>query len=94
MAYPTWSPDGKQVAYAENWAIYAQSADGGTPRLLTAKPAAHTLAWSPDGRWVAFVSGNPVFAYGEVPWGNVTSLGNMAPSALWMCRPKAGSRSG
>ena len=56
MAYPTWSPDGREIAYAENWAVYAQPADGGTPRLLTAKPAAHTLTWSPDGRWVAFVS--------------------------------------
>ena len=90
VAYPTWSPDGKQIAYAENWAVYAQPADGGTPRLLTAKPAAHTLTWSPDGRWVAFVSGNPVFAYGEVPWGNATSLGNMAPSALWLVPAKGG----
>ena len=90
VAYPTWSPDGKQIAYAENWAVYAQPADGGTPRLLTAQPAAHTLAWSPDGRWVAFVSGNPVFAYGEVPWGNATSLGNMAPSAVWVVPAKGG----
>ncbi|HET6690134.1 MAG TPA: hypothetical protein VFG74_04635, partial [Miltoncostaeaceae bacterium] len=90
VAYPTWSPDGKEIAYAENWAVYAQPADGGTPRLLTAKPAAHTLTWSPNGRWVAFVSGNPVFAYGEVPWGNATSLGNMAPSALWLVPAKGG----
>jgi Tol biopolymer transport system component/DNA-binding SARP family transcriptional activator len=90
VAYPTWSPDGREIAYAENWAVYAQPADGGTPRLLTAKPAAHTLTWSPDGRWVAFVSGNPVFAYGEVPWGNATSLGNMAPSALWLVPAKGG----
>jgi len=90
VAYPAWSPDGKRLAYAENWSVYMQPADGGAASLVARQPAAHTLAWSPDGRWLAFVSGNPVFAYGEVPWGNATSLGNMAPSAVWVVRASGG----
>ena len=92
VAYPAWSPDGRSVAYAENWAVYLRAADGrGKARLVTDGVPAHTLSWSPDGRWIAFVSGNPGFAYGETPWGNATSLGNAAPSAVWVVRVSGGA---
>jgi Tol biopolymer transport system component/DNA-binding SARP family transcriptional activator len=89
VAYPTWSPDGRRLAYVEDWAIYRRSIDGGEARLVSREPAAHSLSWSPDGKWIAFVSGNPVFSYGELPWGSPTNLGNIAPSSIWVV-PAAG----
>jgi TolB protein len=90
VAYPAWSPDGRLLAYVEDWAIYTRPADGGQPRLVTREPAAHSLSWSPDGKWIAFVSGNPVFSYGELPWGSSTNLGNVAPSSIWVVPASGG----
>jgi Tol biopolymer transport system component/DNA-binding SARP family transcriptional activator len=90
VAYPAWSPDGRTVAYVEDWAIYTRPVDGGEPRLISRDPAAHTLAWSPSGRHIAFVSGNSMFAYGELPWGSATNLGNVAPSSIWVVAASGG----
>ena len=63
--YPTWSPDGSQIAfvsyrdqhrvYAE---IYVMDADGGNERNITNAPDSDDTypAWSPDGRSIAIVS--------------------------------------
>ena len=75
VAYPAWSPDGREIAYVENWAIYVRPVGGGQARRLSEVPTPHSLAWSPDGKWIACVSGNPVFTFGEAPWGNSTNLG-------------------
>jgi Tol biopolymer transport system component/DNA-binding SARP family transcriptional activator len=91
VAYPAWSPDGRTIAYVENWTIYTRPADSGPPRRISGRPAAHSLAWSPDGKWIAFVSGNPVFAYGESPWGSYTNLGNVAPSSIWIVSAGGGT---
>ncbi|HEY3012614.1 MAG TPA: BTAD domain-containing putative transcriptional regulator [Gemmatimonadales bacterium] len=91
VAYPAWSPDGHTIAYVENWAIYTRPADGGRARLVSEHPAAHSLAWSPDGKWIAFVSGNPVFSFGEAPWGSSTNLGNVAPSTIWVVPASGGA---
>jgi TolB protein len=90
VAYPAWSPDGRLLAYVEDWAIYTRPIDGGQSRLVTQEPAAHSLSWSPDGKWIAFVSGNPVFSYGELPWGSSTNLGNVAPSSIWVVPASGG----
>ena len=57
---PTWSPDGKRVAFERqvsptNWDIYVTSAAGGKAVPLMRTPAQETsAAWSPDGRRIAF----------------------------------------
>jgi eukaryotic-like serine/threonine-protein kinase len=57
---PYWSPDGKTIAFAgatigKLWQVYAVSAEGGTPRLVS--PSDHNYGdptWSPDGFSLAF----------------------------------------
>ena len=60
---PTWSPDGRSIAFA-NWCddgqgcIQVVSADAETPPARIGFPAGvhDSPAWSPDGRKIAFVS--------------------------------------
>lgn len=58
---PRFSPDGRFVAYdsqaagANDAGVFIVSADGGTPRRLTAPGMRAILpAWSADGRWIYF----------------------------------------
>jgi Tol biopolymer transport system component len=62
-ANPTWSPDGKKLAFvsvtaARNAEIAIANADGSGRRELTRTAAAEAApAWSPDGRYIAFERG-------------------------------------
>jgi len=56
---PSFSPDGKTIAYASNIGGAAQvwtvDAAGGYPQLVTAfDDAVSGVEWSPDGKWLAF----------------------------------------
>jgi Tol biopolymer transport system component len=60
---PTWSPDGRQIAFDSNSdgaqrQVYIVESDGsGTPHRLTHSNEAETSpCWSPDGRQIAFTS--------------------------------------
>ena len=55
---PSFSPDGKQVAFITNMSgspqAWVVAAEGGWPRQITAFDDPVTaLDWSPDGRWIA-----------------------------------------
>ncbi|HTJ24280.1 MAG TPA: protein kinase, partial [Gemmatimonadaceae bacterium] len=56
---PTWSPDGRRIAF-QSWAkpdIYIVNADGSGLTKITDHPAADMdAAWSPDGHRIAFNS--------------------------------------
>jgi dipeptidyl aminopeptidase/acylaminoacyl peptidase len=58
---PTWSPDGKQVAFISNMSgrnnLWLVSAEGGFPTQLTVSDQRQTSpSWSPDGKWIAYQS--------------------------------------
>ncbi|MBN1527793.1 MAG: PD40 domain-containing protein [Thermoleophilaceae bacterium] len=62
FATPTWSPDGRRVAFASNrdtatFEIYVTGAQGGAvTRLTTNSVQDGNPTWSPDGRRIAFES--------------------------------------
>ena len=58
---PTWSPDGRHIAYARGnetqtrqTYLWAMNADGSCPVQLLDIVGINTLAWSPDDRFIAF----------------------------------------
>jgi Tol biopolymer transport system component/DNA-binding winged helix-turn-helix (wHTH) protein len=60
--FPTFSPDGNQVAFvankdqSDNFDIYVKLIGSSEPLRLTRHPAAeYSPAWSPDGRQIAFL---------------------------------------
>jgi len=58
---PTWSPDGKSVAFISNMSgrnnLWTVPADGGWPVQLTISDQRQSSpAWSPDGKWIAYQS--------------------------------------
>ena len=63
--WPTWSPDGRSLAFIRHVlidgryhsAIYAVDIKSGKEWRVThaPTPAEHTPSWSPDGKWIAFV---------------------------------------
>ena len=65
---PTFSPDGRQVAFAwngekrDNFDIYVKLVEGGEPLRLTHDPAPDlSPAWSPDGRFIAFLRQGAIY---------------------------------
>lgn len=56
--FPSWSPDGKQIAFYSDYSIEVINADGTGRRTVTGSYAnfAFSPAWSPDGTRIAFVS--------------------------------------
>ena len=52
------SPDGKRIAYHQNYQVYLADADGkNAAKVDTGHPFDFAPIWAPDGNWVAFVSG-------------------------------------
>ncbi|HEY9282068.1 MAG TPA: hypothetical protein VIP46_01310 [Pyrinomonadaceae bacterium] len=64
---PTWSPDGRRIAYVgnaeQNYDVYVVNADGtgAAARLTNTRGIYRDLAWSPDGTRLAYASGPDFF---------------------------------
>jgi dipeptidyl aminopeptidase/acylaminoacyl peptidase len=57
-AFPSFSPDGTQIAFIANLSglhqVWVVASDGGWPDLVTAlDDPIYSVAWSPDGAWLA-----------------------------------------
>ena len=60
---PTWSPDGRQIAFDQEGAIFITRADGSNVRKIEGLPTRSSgPAWSPDGQQIAFTS------MGDLTW--------------------------
>jgi TolB protein len=81
---PSWSPNGKQVAYVsfekKHASIYVQDVATAARRLITDYPGINGApAWSPDGRKLALVlskSGSPNIYTCDLNGGQLTQLTN------------------
>jgi dipeptidyl aminopeptidase/acylaminoacyl peptidase len=64
---PTWSPDGKTIAYASLDDIFVVNTDSFNQKNLTQTPAVNELGpvWSPDGTKIAFLSTNDYTYYSD-----------------------------
>lgn len=59
---PSWSPDGRQIAFLRGFQLFVIDAGGGEPRrvapgLAASGVAAYEPAWSPDGTRIVFAGG-------------------------------------
>lgn len=60
---PTWSPDGRQIAFDQEGAIFIINADGSGVRKIAGLPNPSSgPSWAPDGTRIAFT------AMGDVTW--------------------------
>ena len=52
---PAWSPDGSQIAFVRDDAVWILDVERGRERKVT--KGVESVAWSPDGRWLALTRG-------------------------------------
>lgn len=53
--HPSWSPDGKSIAYMSHGGVWVMKADGSAKQNISHGTTRDSEpAWSPDGQWIAF----------------------------------------
>src|SRR5450631_2315991 len=56
---PTWSPDGRRIAFTLFGSIWTVDAQGGEAAQLSTSGQYHAHpSWSPKGDWIAYIDGN------------------------------------
>lgn len=64
--WPRWSPDGAQIAFFSDGAVYVMPALGGAPRKIisgAANRSAYSPCWSPDGNRIAYVQNRAIHIF-------------------------------
>ena len=86
--YPSWSPDGKRVAFVRirtGWTdadVFVVDTDGSRPRRISRESGEYTgLTWSPDGTSFAFLRGGRVFTL-SADGSETTQLTTSGPYAI------------
>lgn len=97
---PSWSPDGKRVAFADNakgnFDIYTIGIDGKGLRRATTSPSDEfEPAWSPDGKLLAFASDGAIYTVSlSGKLAQLTSGKDNDSSPAWRPRARAGTSTG
>lgn len=98
VGQPTWSPDGKRIAFAHlgdgditPGQVFVMNADGSDPRLLTSNGGFHYAesdpAWSPDGFSIALWSYGHGIAVVAANGGTPRSIYRDFPTVAYGARP-------
>jgi TolB protein len=73
------SPDGKLIAYHENYQVYVANSDGTDKKhIKTGHPFDFVPKWSPDGKWLLFLSGEHYNCHPHIVKSDGTGLKKLA----------------
>jgi Tol biopolymer transport system component len=88
--FPSWSPDGSQIAFVSNrddgQFLYLMDADGSNLHLLSQQNGSEWPDWSPDGEMITFTSDADIYiipADGSTPAVNLTNSPKKDSQPVW-----------
>jgi serine/threonine-protein kinase len=85
-----WDVRDSLVVYLRGDSLLMRSITGGDEAFVArAPPEPHSVTWSPDGSKLAYVQGNSAYVLAGAY--NLVTLGNIAPSSIWIIRADGGN---